>query len=39
MHTGHYISGAGLGILILWLLFGGLFEAALLRKPLAAPHA
>lgn len=26
MHTGHYISGAGHGILILWLLFGGLFE-------------
>ncbi|MFZ5965291.1 cell envelope biogenesis protein TolA [Thalassococcus sp. BH17M4-6] len=26
MHIGHYISGAGHGVLILWLLFGGIFE-------------
>ena len=26
MHTGHYISGAAHGLLILWALFGGMFN-------------
>lgn len=27
MHTGHYISGAAHGLLILWVLFGGVFSS------------
>tara|TARA_R100000322_G_scaffold60379_8_gene37282 strand:+ start:38266 stop:39339 length:1074 start_codon:yes stop_codon:yes gene_type:complete len=31
--TGYYISGIGHGLLILWLLFGGLFERSLDEPP------